>query len=107
MLMGLAVGDLLANDIVRDWVGVTLLSEERVAEVTLISLIASGIVPTTDGVGVPWYDRTIGVDTDGVETRALDGREDGKGGSDKDGAGDAARGTVAYSVELGHLIALE
>jgi hypothetical protein len=38
---------------VRDCVSVTLLSEDKVAEVTLISLTASGIVPTTEGVGVP------------------------------------------------------
>jgi len=52
-VLGLAVKDLVANDIVRDWVGVTLLSDDNVAEVTLISLTTSGIVPTTDGVGVP------------------------------------------------------
>lgn len=49
----------------------TLLSEDRVAEVTLISLIASGIVPTTDGVGVPRTDRMPGVEADGVDTRLL------------------------------------
>jgi hypothetical protein len=53
VLMGLVVGDLLAIDMVRDCVSVTLLSEDKVAEVTLISLTASGIVPTTEGVGVP------------------------------------------------------
>jgi hypothetical protein len=53
VLMGLAVGDLLAIDIVRDCVDVTLLSEDKVAEVTLISLTASGIVPTTKGVDIP------------------------------------------------------
>jgi hypothetical protein len=107
VLMGLAVGDLVAIDMVRDCVGVTLLSEDRVAEVTLISLTASGIVPTTEGVGVPWYDLTMGVDTDGVDARVLEGRDDGKGGRDEDCAGDGAKGTVAYSVELGHLMALE
>lgn len=35
--------------------------------------MASGIVPTTDGVGVPRTDRTSGVDAEGVETRALPG----------------------------------
>ena len=49
----------------------------------------------------------MGVDTDGVDTRVLEGRDDGKGGSDEDWAGEGARGTVAYSVELGHLMALE
>jgi hypothetical protein len=50
VLMGLAVGDLVAIDIVRDCVGVTLLSEDNAAEVTLVSLTASGIVPTTEWV---------------------------------------------------------
>jgi hypothetical protein len=107
VVMGLAVTDLLAIDMVRDCIGITLLSEDKVAEVTLILLTASGIVPTTEGVGVPRYDFTIGVDTDGVDTWLLDGRDDGKGGRDDDWAGDSTRGTVAYSVELGHLIALE
>jgi hypothetical protein len=53
VLMGVAVGDLLAIYMVRDCVGVTLLSEDNLAEVTIISLTASGIVPTTEGVGVP------------------------------------------------------
>lgn len=53
--------------------GVTLLSEDNVCSETLISLMASGIVPTTDGVGVPRTDRTSGVDAEGVETRALPG----------------------------------
>ena len=53
VLKGLAVGDLVAIDMFRDCVGVTLLSEDSVAEVTLISLTASGIVPTTEGVGFP------------------------------------------------------
>jgi hypothetical protein len=83
VLMGLAVGDLVAID------------------------MASDIVPTTEGVGVPSYDLTMGVGTDGVDTRALEGRDDGKGGRDEYWTGDDARGTVAYSVELGHLMALE
>ena len=49
----------------------TLLSEDRVAEVTLLSLIASGVVPTTDGVGVPRTDRIPGVEADKVDTRLL------------------------------------
>jgi hypothetical protein len=53
VLMGLAVGDLLAIDMVRNCVGITLVSEDKVAEVTLIPLMASGIVPTTEGVGIP------------------------------------------------------
>lgn len=53
VLMGLALGDRLAIDMIRDCVGVTLLSKDKVAEVTLISLTASGIVSTTEGVGVP------------------------------------------------------
>jgi hypothetical protein len=73
----------------------------------LISLTASGIVPTTEGAGVPRYDLTMGVETDGADTRELDGRDDGEGGRDDDWAGDATRGTVAYSVELGHLITLK
>jgi hypothetical protein len=84
VLMGLGVTDLLAIDMARDCVGVTLLSEDKVAEVTLISLTASGIVPTTKGVGVPWYEFTMGVDTDGVDPRELDGCNDGKGGRDED-----------------------
>ena len=47
------------------------------------------------------------IDTDGVETWVLEGRDDSRGGRDEDWAGDGARGTVAYSVELGHLMALE
>ncbi len=74
VLIGVPVGDLLAKDIVRDWVGVTLLSDDNVAEVTLISLMASGMLPTTEGVGVPRIDRIIGVETEGVDTRALAGR---------------------------------
>jgi hypothetical protein len=38
---------------------------------------------------------------------SLEGRDDGRGGRDEDWAGDGARGTVAYSVELGHLMALK
>jgi hypothetical protein len=72
VLMGLAVGDLVAIDMVRDCVGVTLLSDDRVAEVTLISLTASGIVPTTEGVGASRW--------------VLEGRDDGKGGRDEDRA---------------------
>jgi hypothetical protein len=34
--------------------------------------MASGIVPTTEGVGVHRYDLMIGVDTDGVDTPELD-----------------------------------
>jgi hypothetical protein len=49
----------------------------------------------------------MGVDTDGVDARVLEGRDDGKGGNNEDWVGDDARGTVAYSVELGHLMALE
>jgi hypothetical protein len=49
----------------------------------------------------------MGVDTDGVDARVLEGRDDGKGGRDEDWAGDGTRGTVGYSVELGHLMALE
>jgi hypothetical protein len=50
VLIGLAVGDLLAIDMVRDCVGVTLPSEDKVAEVTLISLAAAGIVLSTEGL---------------------------------------------------------
>jgi hypothetical protein len=107
VLIGLAVGDLLAIDMVRDCVGVTLPSEDKVAEVTLISLAASGIVPTTEGVGAPWYDLTMGVDTGGVDARVLEGRDDGRDGRDENWAGDGARGTVADCVELGHLMELE
>jgi hypothetical protein len=46
---------------VRDCVGVTLLLEDEVAEVRHFSLTASGIVPTTEGVGVPRYDLTMGM----------------------------------------------
>ena len=132
VLIGLPVGDLLANDIVRDWVGVILLSDDNIAEVTLISLIASGIPPTTEGVGVPPINRIIGVETEGVDTRALAGRiglagtvddtegvdmdnvnaravedsEDGGGGRIEDWVGDDPKGTVAYSEGLEHLIAL-
>jgi hypothetical protein len=49
----------------------------------------------------------MGVDTDGVDTRALEGRDDDKGGRDEDWAGSDPRGTVTYSVELGHIMALE
>jgi hypothetical protein len=49
----------------------------------------------------------MGVNTDGFDTWVLDGRDDGKGGNDDDWAGEAARGTVAYSIELGRLMALE
>jgi hypothetical protein len=59
------------------------------------------------GDGAPWYDLTMGVDTDGVDARVLEGRDDGKGGRDKDWAGDGARGTVGYSVGLSHLMALD
>jgi hypothetical protein len=52
VLMGLAIGDLPAIDMVHNCVGVSLLSEDNVA-VTLISLTASGIVTTTKGVGIP------------------------------------------------------
>jgi hypothetical protein len=51
--MGLAVGDLPVIGVVRGCVSVTLLSEDKLPEVTLISLTESGIDPTIEGAGVP------------------------------------------------------
>lgn len=65
----------------------TLLSEDRLSDETDISLAASGIVPMTEGVGVPRKDATIGADIDGEETR-VEGCLEGslyEKGADNDG----------------------
>lgn len=65
----------------------TLLSEDKLSDVTDISLAASGIVPMTEGVGVPRKDAIIGADIDGEETR-VEGCLEGSSydrGADSDG----------------------
>jgi hypothetical protein len=62
--MDLAVGDLLGIDVVA--------FGDSVAEATLISLVASGIVPTTEEIGIPRYDCTMGLEADEVERWVLD-----------------------------------
>lgn len=90
--IGLDTMERLARDMVRDCVGVTLLSEEGSSEVPVNSLSASGMDGMMEGVGVPSADVMWGEEADRLEIEADSRAGDANVGTEIEGDTEAGVG---------------